>query len=64
MLKSWIYFNPHVQLKDTEWADEKKVKKSLNELSGFKFVIFLVLKFKKQISKEGIVHFIWTQRQN
>ena len=52
MLKSWIYFNPHVQLKDTEWADEKKVKKSLNELSGFKFVIFLVSKFKKQISKD------------
>ena len=40
-------FNPELQLKNTELAIKNKLKKLLNESRGFKFVITLVLKLKK-----------------
>ena len=45
-------FNPELQLKDTESAIKNKLKKSLSELRGFKFVTTLVLVFKKIESKD------------
>ena len=35
-------FNPELQLKDTESAIKNKLKKSLTELRGFKFLTTLV----------------------
>ena len=41
------FFNPELQLKDTESIIKNKLKKLLTELRGFKFVTTLVLVFKK-----------------
>ena len=41
------YFNLELQLKDTESAIKNKLKKSLTELRGLKFVTTLVLVLKK-----------------
>ena len=40
-------FNPEIQLKDTESALKSKPIELLTQLKGFKFVITLVLVFKK-----------------
>ena len=40
-------FNPEIQLKDTESAIKSKPIELLTQLKGFKFVITLVLVFKK-----------------
>ena len=45
-------FNPELQLKDTESPIKNKLKKLFSELRGFKFVIILVLVFKKIESKD------------
>ena len=42
------YFNPGLQLKDTEPAIRNKLIDLLSELRGFKFVTTLVLEFKKK----------------
>ena len=41
------YFNPKLQLKDTEPAIRNKLIDLFSELRGFKFVTTLVLEFKK-----------------
>ena len=41
------YFNPELQLKDTESAIKSKLIELLTQLKGFKFVTTLVLVFKK-----------------
>ena len=41
-------FNPELQLKNMDSAIKNKLKKLWNELTGFDFVITLVLKSKKQ----------------
>ena len=41
------YFNPELQLKDTESAIKSKPIECLTQLKGFKFVITLVLVFEK-----------------
>ena len=40
-------YNPELQLTDTESAIRSKVTDLLSELIGFKFIIMLVLEFKK-----------------
>ena len=40
-------FNPELRLKDTESIIKNKLKDSLSELRGFKFLTTLVLEFKK-----------------
>ena len=40
-------YNPELQLTDTESAIRSKVTDLLSELIGFKFMIMLVLEFKK-----------------
>ena len=59
------YFNPDLQLKDTESAIKNKLKGLLTELKGFKFVTTLVLVFKKIESDEKTKHdtFIQSQKQ-
>ena len=42
------FFNPELRLQDTESKTTNKLKHLLTELKGFKFVITLVLKFKKK----------------
>ena len=42
------HFNPELQLKNMDSAIKNKLKKLWNELTGFDFVITLVLKSKKQ----------------
>ena len=39
--------NPELQLKDTEFSMKNKLRDLLSKLKGFKFVITLVLEFKK-----------------
>ena len=39
------YFNPQIQLKDTESSMKNKHKKLLTKLKNFKFVTILVLEF-------------------
>ena len=39
------YFNPQIQLKDTESSMKNKHKKLLTKLKNFKFVAILVLEF-------------------
>ena len=46
-VKTLICFNPELQIKDTEYANRKKLIDLLTELKGFKFVTALVLEFKK-----------------
>ena len=46
------FFNPELQLTDTESAIKNKLKKRLSELRGFKFVTTLALVFKKIESEE------------
>ena len=46
------FFDPELQLKDTEFAIKIKLKKILSELKGFKFVTTLVLVFKKIKSED------------
>ena len=41
------YFNPELQLTDTESATTNKLIDLLSELRGFKFVTTLVIEFKK-----------------
>ena len=41
------FFNPELQVKDTESAIKSKLIELLNQLKGFKFVTTLVLVFKK-----------------
>ena len=45
-------FNPELHLKKTESAIKNKLKKLLNEMKGIKFVITLVLEFKKKTKKK------------
>ena len=47
-------FNPELQLKDTESAIRSKAKDLLTELKGVKFVMILVLEFKKIESDDEI----------
>ena len=59
MLKFYfIFFNPEIQLKDTESA----IKKLLTELRWFKSVTRLVLVFKK-LDIKSMTLFIQTQKQ-
>ena len=44
--------NPSVQLRNTEFAIENKLKNLLNKLRGFKFVITLVLKLRKTVNEK------------
>ena len=46
------FFNPELQLKDTEPAIKSNLIELLSELRGFKFVTTLVLVFKKIESKD------------
>ena len=46
------YFNPELQLKDTESEIKSKVIELLTQLKGFKFVTTLVLVFKKIESED------------
>ena len=64
-VKTLICFNPELQIKDTEYANRKKLIDLLTELKGFKFVTALVLEFKKKkmMIKENIAFFIQTQRE-
>ena len=41
------YFNPKIQLKGAESTIRYKLKDILTELKEFKFVVILVLEFKK-----------------
>ena len=41
------YFNPELQLRDTESAIRNKLKDLVKEFKGFKFVKTLVLELKK-----------------
>ena len=45
-------FNPELQLRDTECTNKSKLIDLLTQLKGFKFVIALVLVFKKIESEE------------
>ena len=47
-------YNPELQLTDTESAIRSKVTDLLSELIGFKFMIMLVLEFKKIESDDKI----------
>ena len=47
-----IYFNPELQLKDTESTIERKQTGLMTQLKGFKFVTILVLVFKKIDSRD------------
>ena len=51
-LKSWFFFIPWLQLKNTEFAIKNKLKYLLNEIRGFKFVMTLVKKTKKKDEKK------------
>ena len=51
ILKPWNSFNPELKLQNTDSAFKNRLKTSLNELRGFKFVIALVLKLKKKKKK-------------
>ena len=58
-------FNPELQLQDTESAIKSRLVKLLTGLKGFKFVITLVLVFKKIESedKTKYANFIQAQKR-
>ena len=57
-------FNPKLQLKDTESAIKSSLIELLTQLIGFKFVITLVLVFKKKAKiKLSMTIFIQAQKQ-
>ena len=51
-----IFFNPELQLKDTESANKSKLIELLNQLKDFKFVATLFLVFKRIENKENAKH--------
>ena len=53
------YFNPELQLKDTESVIESKVIELLTQLKGFKFVTTLVLVFNNSESKKQFRNKVW-----
>ena len=44
-----IFFNPELQLQDTDSAIRNKVKDVLNDFEGFKFVTTLILELKNRM---------------
>ena len=65
MLKLFNFFNPELQLINTESEIKSKLIELLTQLKGFKFLTTLVLVFKKIESedKTSITVFIYTQKQ-
>ena len=55
--------NPELQLKATESAIKSKLIDSWTQLKGFKFVITLVLVFKKIQNEDKAKYGIFTQKQ-
>ena len=53
------YFNPELQIKDTESVIESKVIELLTQLKGFKFVTTLVLVFNNSESKKQFRNKVW-----
>ena len=49
-------FNPELQLKDTESAIRNKLIDLLTKLRGFKFIVTLVLEFKKIEKEEKTIY--------
>ena len=47
------FFNPELQLKNTESTIKNKLKDLLTESWGFKFVLILVIGFKKMESENA-----------
>ena len=57
-LMSWNNYS-----KNTEFRFKDKPKNLLNELRGFKFVIILVLKFKRVVNKNETKHSLFIRKQ-
>ena len=61
------YFNPKIQLKNTEPTITIKQKDLVSELRGFKFMTILVIELKKKVESDDArkysIHLVSTRKQ-